>query len=72
MRVGYPDVGYLGHRVMPNGTAPMAVKVEAIVKMRPPTDVSELRAVLGTANYYRRFVKDYSTIAAPVQQLASG
>ena len=46
MRVGYPDVEYLGHRVMPNGTAHMAVKVEAIVKMLPPTDVSELRAVL--------------------------
>ena len=47
----------------------MAVKVEAIVKMLPPTDVSELRAVLGTANYYRKFVKDYSTIAAPLNNL---
>ena len=69
MRVAFPDVEYLGHKVVPRGTAPMAVKVEAIVKMLPPTNVSELRAVLGTANYYRKFVKDYSTIAAPLNSL---
>jgi hypothetical protein len=69
MRVGFPDVDHLGHKVVPSGTAPMTVKVEAIVKMLPPTDVPELRAVLGTANYYRKFVKDYSTIAAPLNNL---
>jgi hypothetical protein len=69
MRVGFPDVDYLGHKVVPSGTAPMTVKVEAIVKMLPPTDVSELRAVLGTANYYRKFVENYSTIAAPLNNL---
>jgi hypothetical protein len=69
MRVGFPDVDYLGHKVVPSGTAPMTVKVEAIVKMLPPTDVPKLRAVLGTANYYRKFVKDYSTIATPLNNL---
>jgi hypothetical protein len=69
MRVGFPDLDYLGHKVVPSDTASMTVKVEAIVKMLPPTDVSELGAVLGTANYYRKFVKDYSTIAAPLNNL---
>jgi hypothetical protein len=41
MRVGFPDVDYLGHKVVPSGTAPMTVKVEAIVKMPPPTNVLE-------------------------------
>jgi hypothetical protein len=66
MRVGFPYVDYLGHKVVLSGTAPMTVKVEAIVKMLPPTDVSELRALLGTANYYRKFVENYGTIAAPL------
>jgi hypothetical protein len=69
MRVGFPDVDYLGHKVVPSGTAPMTVKVEAIVKMLPPTDDLELRAVLGTANYYRKFVENYSTIAVPLNNL---
>jgi hypothetical protein len=69
MRVGFLDVDYLGQKVGPSGTAPMTVKVEAIVKMLPPIDVPESRAVLGTANYYRKFVKDYSPIAAPLNNL---
>jgi hypothetical protein len=44
MRVAFPNVDYLGHKVVPSGTAPMTVKVEAIVKMLPPTDVPKLRA----------------------------
>jgi hypothetical protein len=72
MKVAFPDVDYLGHKVVPSGTAPMTVKVEAIVKMLPPTDVPELRVVLGTANNYRKFVNDYSTIAAPLNNLFEG
>jgi hypothetical protein len=34
-----------------------------------PTNVSELRAVFGTANYYRKFVENYSTIATPLNNL---
>jgi hypothetical protein len=50
--------------VVPNGTAPQDVKVEAITKMVAPTDVSELRALLGTYNYYRKFVKNFARKAA--------
>ncbi|GAQ91782.1 DNA/RNA polymerase superfamily protein [Klebsormidium nitens] len=64
-----PDVEYLGHGVVHGGTAPMEVKVEAIVMMRSPTEVLELRAVLGTFNYYKKFVEHYSTIAAPLNNL---
>jgi hypothetical protein len=28
MRVGFPDIDYLGHKVVPSGTAPMTVKVD--------------------------------------------
>jgi hypothetical protein len=47
----------------------MTFKVEAIVKMLPPTNVLELRAVLGTANYYQKFVENYSIIATPLNNL---
>jgi hypothetical protein len=69
MRVGFSDLDYLGYKVVPSGTTPMTVKVEATVKMLPPTDVLELRDVLGTANYHRKFVEQYSTIAAPLNNL---
>jgi hypothetical protein len=60
---------YLGHFVVSNGTAPQQVKVEAIAKMAPPTNVSGLRAFLGIAGYYRRYIQNYSRIAAPLNAL---
>jgi hypothetical protein len=62
-------VAYLGHLVVPNGTAPQDVKVEAITKMAAPTDVSELRALLSTYNYYQKFKKNFARKAAPLNRL---
>jgi hypothetical protein len=62
-------VSYLGHLVVSNGTAPQDVKVEAITKLVAPTDVSELRALLGTYNYYRKSIKNFARKAAPLNRL---
>jgi hypothetical protein len=69
MRLAVPNVEYLDHFVVPNGTAPQQVKVEAIAKMAPSTNVSGRRAFLGTAGYYRRYAQNYSRIAAPLNAL---
>jgi hypothetical protein len=62
-------VSYLEHLVVPKGTAHQDVKVEAITKMVAPTDVSKLRALLGTYNYYRNFIKNFAHKAAPLNRL---
>jgi hypothetical protein len=69
LRCAVKDVSYLGHLVVTNGTAPQDVKVEAITKMVAPTDVSELRALLGTYNYYWKFIKNFARKAAPLNRL---
>ena len=69
MRAAVPDERKQRQQNDPKGTAVQEKKVEAILSMPPPPDVSALRAFLGTAGYYRKFVKNYSKIANSLNHL---
>ena len=44
-------------------------KVKAVMTWERPKSVFEIRSVLGFAGYYRRFIEDFSRIAAPMTRL---
>ena len=44
-------------------------KVEAVMNWQRPKNVFEIRSFLGLAGYYRRFVEDFSRLAAPMTRL---
>ena len=44
-------------------------KVQAIYEWPPPTNVTQLRGFLGLTGYYRRFIKAYAKIDAPLTEL---
>lgn len=65
-------IKYLGHVVSEAGIEADPDKVQAIQEWPCPTTVQELRQALGFMGYYRRFVKDYSKLAKPLQDLLKG
>ncbi|KAF5686551.1 hypothetical protein FCIRC_2830 [Fusarium circinatum] len=44
-------------------------KISAVAEWKAPNNVKETQAFLGFANYYRRFIKDFSKIANPLTEL---
>ena len=60
------EVSYLGHRVTEEGLLPDLSLLAAIRDIPPPTTATEVRCFLGLAGYYRRYVKGFAAIAAPL------
>ena len=63
------SVSFLGHVVSGEGIATDPEKTRAVADWPIPTSVKEVRSFLGLAGYYRRFVKGFADMAAPLHAL---
>ncbi|KAJ8362028.1 hypothetical protein AAFF_G00401770 [Aldrovandia affinis] len=63
------EVTFLGHRVGGEGIGTLEEKVQAITGWPTPTNQAQVKSFVGLASYYRRFVRGFSSVAAPLYQL---
>jgi hypothetical protein len=69
---GRESVQFLGHIVSARGIHPNPEKVQAVQDFPTPSSLSDVRAVVGMASYYRRYVRNFADIAAPLHELTKG
>ena len=62
-------VTFLGHIISLNGISPDPEKTSKIEQWPVPSSRVETQQFLGLANYYRRFMKSFATLAKPLHQL---
>ena len=63
---------YLGHKISAEGIGMDPDKISAISEWPVPVTISALKSFLGFASFYRRHMKNFASIAAPLTDLLKG
>ena len=63
------ELRFLGHKINKHGIQPDPQKIEKVQNFPIPKNVRQIKGFLGLASYYRKFIKDFSKIAKPLNNL---
>lgn len=66
------ELKFLGHIISANGIKPDPAKVAVVQEWPVPCSVFEVRSFLGLANYFRKYIQGYSSIALPLTNILKG
>ena len=63
------EVSFLGFTISKDGVTTNPTKTAAIVEWPTSASTKAVKAFCATVNYYRRHIKDFSTVASPLHEL---
>ena len=67
--LGFSELSFLGHQIGKGKVCPEEDKIGKIAAAVLPTTKKELRAFLGLAGYYRKFVPNFAEVSAPLTDM---
>lgn len=65
------SVSFLGFIIKSGQIEADPAKIQAVTEWPTPSNKKQLQRFLGFANFYRRFIRDYSRVASPLTKLTS-
>ena len=66
-----PEINYLAHHVSQKGVLPLKKNLEFIAQCLPPDTYTKVKSFVSLVGHYRRFIKGFAKIAAPLYDLTS-
>ena len=68
-KIAYRGIEFLGHWISDQGRSPLHSYSQRVREFPRPRNVKELQRYLGMVNYYRCYIKNFSTMAVPLYSL---
>ncbi len=72
MNLGKAELNYMGQVLTDNGVRVSDDKIESVLACKPPTSKTQLRRYMGMLNFSRHYIKNFATLARPLNQLLKG
>ena len=69
LQLGAKELPFLGQIISTEGFKPNPTKIKAIVELEAPTNVAQLRKIMGMFAHYAKYIPGFSQIAAPLYEL---
>lgn len=63
------EVIFLGHKISAAGVSTTTEKIKAILDIKPPNDITELRSFMGFVNFYGKFIPELASVSDPIYNL---
>jgi len=65
----FEEITYLGYTINKNGIQPSKHNIESVLNYPIPRNIKEIQRFVSLASYFRRFIKNFATIAKPLYDL---
>jgi hypothetical protein len=65
------QINYLGHTISEKIITPMKEKIQAILDIEEPRLLSQANKFLGALSWYRKFLPNFATMAAPIHAVTN-